>query len=105
MPGKGAFEREFADRLASQIAIIVFVPVIDRLVYPLLRKMHIPFPPINRIVVGFWVAAAAMAYAAIVQHLIYSYASLLSPEKSGSAFSDKETVRDHVTTTHCVTHR
>lgn len=54
------------------IAIIVFVPVLDRLVYPLLRKLRIPFRPISRITLGFWVAALAMAYAAIVQHLIYS---------------------------------
>lgn len=54
------------------IAIIVFVPILDRLVYPLMRKMHINFPPINRITLGFWVASLAMAYAAIVQHLIYA---------------------------------
>lgn len=54
------------------IAIIVFVPLMDRLVYPLLRKLRIPFRPISRITFGFWVAALAMAYAAIVQHLIYS---------------------------------
>ncbi|KAF2085824.1 putative MFS peptide transporter Ptr2 [Saccharata proteae CBS 121410] len=53
------------------IAIIVFVPILDRLVYPLLRKLHIPFPPINRITLGFWIASLAMAYAAIVQHLVY----------------------------------
>ncbi|KAI9836777.1 MAG: hypothetical protein M1819_000942 [Sarea resinae] len=54
------------------IAIIVFIPVLDRLVYPLLRKLHIPFLPITRITVGFFVGAIAMAYAAIVQHLIYN---------------------------------
>lgn len=54
------------------IAIIVFVPLMDRVVYPLLRKARIPFRPISRITFGFWVAALAMAYAAIVQHLIYS---------------------------------
>ncbi|KAF1985227.1 PTR2-domain-containing protein [Aulographum hederae CBS 113979] len=54
------------------IAIIVFVPILDRLVYPLLRKLHINFPPINRITVGFWVASLAMVYAAILQHYIYS---------------------------------
>ncbi|EOD42946.1 Oligopeptide transporter [Neofusicoccum parvum] len=54
------------------IAIIVFVPILDRLVYPLMRKAHINFPPINRITLGFWVASLAMAYAAIVQHLIYA---------------------------------
>lgn len=54
------------------IAIIVFVPVLDQLIYPAMRKARIPFPPINRITLGFWVGALAMMYAAIVQHLIYS---------------------------------
>lgn len=54
------------------IAIIVFVPLIDRVIYPFLRKLRIPFKPISRITFGFWICALAMAYAAIVQHLIYS---------------------------------
>ncbi|KAL1391874.1 putative MFS peptide transporter Ptr2 [Phyllosticta capitalensis] len=54
------------------IAIIVFVPIMDRILYPFLRKMKIRFPPINRITLGFWIGSLAMAYAAIVQHLIYS---------------------------------
>ena len=54
------------------IAIIVFVPLIDRVIYPALRKAHIPFKPISRITFGFWICASAMAYAAIVQHLIYA---------------------------------
>jgi proton-dependent oligopeptide transporter, POT family len=54
------------------ISIIIFVPILDRLVYPLLAKMHIQFRPITRISLGFVVAALAMGYAAIVQHLIYS---------------------------------
>lgn len=49
----------------------MFVPFLDRVIYPMLQKMHIKFPPINRIAVGFIVASLAMAYAAIVQHLIY----------------------------------
>lgn len=54
------------------IAIIVLIPILDKLVYPLLQKMHVPFKPITRITVGFMVAAIAMMYAAIVQHLIYT---------------------------------
>lgn len=54
------------------IAIIVFVPILDRLVYPALRKAHIPFKPISRIVTGFTVASLAMVYAAVVQHFIYT---------------------------------
>jgi POT family proton-dependent oligopeptide transporter len=54
------------------IAIIVFLPIIDRFVYPFLRQRKIPFPPINRIVAGFWIASLAMVYAAVIQHYIYS---------------------------------
>ena len=53
------------------ISIIVLIPILDRFVYPILRKAHILFLPINRITVGFFVAALAVMYAAIVQHLIY----------------------------------
>ncbi|KAK2757589.1 hypothetical protein FQN54_004558 [Arachnomyces sp. PD_36] len=54
------------------ISIIVFIPILDRIIYPLLQKSHIPFLPVSRITVGFIVASLAMMYAAIVQHLIYS---------------------------------
>ncbi|KAF2736613.1 di/tri peptide transporter 2 [Polyplosphaeria fusca] len=53
------------------IAIIVFLPILDRLIYPALRKAKIPFPPINRIVTGFWFASLAMVYAAVIQYYIY----------------------------------
>lgn len=54
------------------LTIIIFIPICDRLVYPLLRKWGIPFRPITRITMGFVFAALSMAYAAIVQHLIYN---------------------------------
>ncbi|KAK4693535.1 hypothetical protein P7C71_g3887, partial [Lecanoromycetidae sp. Uapishka_2] len=53
------------------LTIIFFIPIMDRMVYPLLRKFGIPFRPITRITMGFVFAAISMAYAAIVQHLIY----------------------------------
>ena len=53
------------------ISILIFVPVLDRLVYPALRKAGIELMPIQRITIGFLLAALCMAYAAIVQHLIY----------------------------------
>lgn len=54
------------------LTIIIFIPICDRLVYPLLRRWGIPFRPITRITMGFVFAALSMAYAAIVQHLIYN---------------------------------
>jgi POT family proton-dependent oligopeptide transporter len=54
------------------ISIIIFIPILDRLVYPALRKYHIELKPIARITIGFVLAALCVAYAAIVQHIIYS---------------------------------
>ncbi|KAJ4372444.1 peptide transporter ptr2 [Neocucurbitaria cava] len=53
------------------IAIIVVLPLMDQFFYPFLRKIKVPFPPINRIVAGFWVASFAMVYAAVIQYYIY----------------------------------
>lgn len=54
------------------IAIIVFIPVFETMVYPVMRRLKIPFRPVTRIALGFVVASLAMMYAAIVQHLIYT---------------------------------
>lgn len=56
----------------DSLTIIFFIPIMDRMVYPLLRRFGVPFRPITRIAMGFVFAAFSMAYAAIVQHLIYS---------------------------------
>lgn len=56
----------------DSISILVFTPIIDRLVYPVLRRNGIELRPIMRITIGFFFGALCLAYAAIVQHLIYS---------------------------------
>ncbi|OHW94818.1 pot family proton-dependent oligopeptide transporter [Colletotrichum incanum] len=54
------------------ISILVFTPILEKVIYPLLRKFGIELKPIMRITIGFWLGAICLAYAAIVQHLIYS---------------------------------
>jgi len=54
------------------ISIIVFIPILDRIIYPALRRFHIELKPIARITIGFALAGLCLAYAAIVQHIIYS---------------------------------
>jgi len=56
----------------NPISIIIFIPMMEKGVYPLLRRFQIPFRPITRISFGFFLASASMIYAAIVQHLIYT---------------------------------
>lgn len=54
------------------LALLFLIPLFDQLLYPGLRKIGIPFRPITRITWGFLFGAFGMAYAAFVQHLIYS---------------------------------
>ncbi|KAK5134304.1 hypothetical protein LTR08_006733 [Meristemomyces frigidus] len=55
------------------ISIIVVIPLLDRVIYPFLGRYHIAPPkPIMRITIGFVLAGLCLAYAAIVQHVIYT---------------------------------
>lgn len=53
------------------IAIIILVPIMDTLVYPLLRKRNINFSPIKKICAGFIVGSFAMIWASVLQHYVY----------------------------------
>ena len=53
------------------IVIMIFIPILDKLGYPFLRKRGFPMYPVTGITVGFLLAAISMAFAAIIQHEIY----------------------------------
>lgn len=55
----------------NPLTLIIFIPIMDALIYPGLRKAHIRFTPIKRIACGFMVASAAMISACVVQYFIY----------------------------------
>jgi POT family proton-dependent oligopeptide transporter len=55
----------------NPFALIVMIPILDTVVYPALRKMHINVTPIKRIAAGYLVAACAMIWACVVQYYIY----------------------------------
>ncbi|KIV78558.1 hypothetical protein PV11_06203 [Exophiala sideris] len=52
-------------------ALIIFIPICDSFLYPGLRKLGFNFTPVKKITAGFWLAAAAMIWAAVVQYYIY----------------------------------
>lgn len=54
------------------LVLIIFIPIFEKLIYPLLRRFNINFKPILRITYGFICASLAMAWTALVQHWIYS---------------------------------
>lgn len=54
------------------ITIIIMIPIMDRIIYPLIRtRMHFALKPTTRITFGFLLAALAMLYAGILQIAIY----------------------------------
>ncbi|KAF7722241.1 peptide transporter ptr2 [Apophysomyces ossiformis] len=56
------------------ICLIILIPIMDRIVYPGLRRFGIPMRPIMRITLGFLFAAMAMGYTAGIQAKIYGTA-------------------------------
>ncbi|KAG2184376.1 hypothetical protein INT43_000285 [Umbelopsis isabellina] len=54
------------------LVLIITIPIMDRVVYPALRRVGIPMRPIFRITLGFLFASISMAYAAGTQSMIYS---------------------------------
>lgn len=52
-------------------ALLIFIPICDLFLYPFLRRIGIRVTPIRRIAAGFLTGAAAMIWAAVVQHYIY----------------------------------
>lgn len=55
----------------NPFALIILIPLLDTLIYPLLRKMHFNFTPLKRIACGYFVAGSAMIWATVIQHYIY----------------------------------
>lgn len=54
----------------NSIAIIICIPLCERIIYPFVRRFT-PFRAITKIYFGFMFGAAAMVYAAVLQHYIY----------------------------------
>ncbi|KAK5120443.1 hypothetical protein LTR85_006382 [Meristemomyces frigidus] len=56
----------------NPIAVLALLPVVSNGLYPLLRRLKIPFPPVNKMATGFVIEAIAIAYCAGIQRWIYS---------------------------------
>lgn len=56
---------------ANPVIIIIFLPLVDRLLLPWLRRCGFAMTAVTRLVCGFVLEALAMALAAVVQKLIY----------------------------------
>ena len=56
----------------NPITTIILLPILDRAVFPYLRKLGVPVRHVDRITVGFLLSSLSMLYAAIIQRTIYT---------------------------------
>jgi POT family proton-dependent oligopeptide transporter len=59
-------------QVLNPIACVVIGPFIQKILYPGLARLHIPFGPIMRMTAAFLTMAATFAYASGVQKMIYN---------------------------------
>ncbi|KAL3480405.1 POT family-domain-containing protein [Aspergillus californicus] len=52
-------------------ALIIFIPIMDQVIYPLIRRLGYNFTPIKKIFVGYMFASMAMIAATVIQYYIY----------------------------------
>ncbi|ESK92850.1 oligopeptide transporter [Moniliophthora roreri MCA 2997] len=55
----------------NPLSLIILIPLCDYVIYPALRRRGIRWTSLKKITGGFFSGAAAMAWAAVVQHYIY----------------------------------
>ncbi|KAL2866143.1 POT family-domain-containing protein [Aspergillus lucknowensis] len=55
----------------NPISIVIMIPIIDHVVYPVFRKLGFAFTPIRRMTTGFFMACLAMIASAVMQYYIY----------------------------------
>lgn len=56
----------------NPITTIILLPILDRAVFPYLRKLGVSIRHVDRITVGFLFSSLSMLYAAIIQRTIYT---------------------------------
>ncbi|KAI7807849.1 PepT1 [Triplophysa rosa] len=54
-------------QIVNPILIVIMVPIMDNLVYPLIKKCHVNLTPLRRITIGMLLAALAFVAAALLQ--------------------------------------
>jgi POT family proton-dependent oligopeptide transporter len=53
------------------IALVILIPICDRIIYPALARAGIKFTALKRICAGFYTGAFAMVWACVLQYYIY----------------------------------
>ncbi|KAF9583545.1 peptide transporter ptr2 [Lunasporangiospora selenospora] len=58
----------------NSAVIVIFIPILDLAIFPLLRKAGFKLGPVNRIIIGFSIVTCCFVYVSVLQHFLYSSA-------------------------------
>ncbi|KAF9941882.1 peptide transporter ptr2 [Mortierella antarctica] len=58
----------------NSAVIVIFIPILDIIVFPLLRKAGFRLGPVNRIIIGFTIVTFCFVYVTVLQHFLYKSA-------------------------------
>ncbi|KAK2757413.1 oligopeptide transporter [Colletotrichum kahawae] len=73
----------------NPFALLIFIPICDKLIYPAIERAGLRFTPIKKITIGFLCATLSMVVAAVIQHFIYVRAPC------GRSAGDVECIREN----------
>ncbi|KAF9343970.1 peptide transporter ptr2 [Mortierella sp. AD094] len=55
----------------NSAVIVIFIPILDAIIFPILRKAGFKLGPINRIVIGFSIVTFCFVYVTVLQNFLY----------------------------------
>lgn len=55
----------------NPLSLVIFIPICDLWIYPVLRRYKIKFTPLKRIAWGFGMGVLAMIWSTVIQYYIY----------------------------------
>jgi len=58
----------------NSAVIVIFIPILDIIIFPVLRKMGFKLGPVNRIIIGFAIVTGCFVYVTVLQHFVYQSA-------------------------------
>ncbi|KAI1317990.1 peptide transporter ptr2 [Mortierella claussenii] len=83
----------------NSAVIVIFIPILDLLIFPMLRKAGFKLGPINRIVIGFSIVTGCFVYVTVLQHFLYRsgpYYDFTGKDPNGNAVVIPDKLEDIV---------
>ncbi|KAF9021255.1 peptide transporter ptr2, partial [Haplosporangium bisporale] len=83
----------------NSLVIVIFIPIFDIVIFPILRKAGFKLGPIARITTGFVIVSCCFIYVTVLQHFVYQsppYYNFTGNTPSGGTVVMPEEIKDAI---------